>query len=125
MGLMCCLTEGFGDCSKVLEINSYYKADLEHVCGTALALVLATNRIPAKIFWQHAFWGKELSRDSKGKACRDEQNVQNQQKHQLCCLQTEHFFLYNPSSRAQTVEIFYFFFFQKQKDSVSLLKQPK
>lgn len=66
-GLMRCLTEGFGDCSKVLEMNSYYKADLEHVRGTAVALVLATNRILAKIFWQHAFWGKELPRDSKGK----------------------------------------------------------
>lgn len=53
--------------------------------------------------------------------CRNEQNVQNQQKHQLCCLQTEHFFLYNPSTRAQTVKIFFFFSFQKQRGS---LKQP-
>lgn len=66
-GLLWCLTEGSADCSKVLEMNSYYKADLEHVCGTAVALVLATNWILAKIFWQLAFWGKELSRDSKGK----------------------------------------------------------
>lgn len=42
MGLMYCLTEGFGDCSKILEMN-YYKADLEHVHSTAVALVLATN----------------------------------------------------------------------------------
>jgi len=66
-GLMCCLTEGFGDCSEVLEINSYYKADLEHVRDTAVALVFTAHRTPAKIFWQHAFWGKKLSRDSKRK----------------------------------------------------------
>lgn len=67
MGLMYCLTEGFVDCSKILEMNSYHKADLEHVHSTAVALVIATNRVLAKIFWQHAFWRKELSRDSKGK----------------------------------------------------------
>lgn len=64
---MYCLTEGFVDCSKILEMNSYHKADLEHVHSTAVALVIATNRVLAKIFWQHAFWRKELSRDSKGK----------------------------------------------------------
>lgn len=53
--------------AKSLEMNSCYKADLEHVRVTAVARALATNRIPAKIFWQHVFWGKELSRDSKGK----------------------------------------------------------
>lgn len=59
MALEHCLTECFEDRSKLLDMNSYYKADLlEYVRGTAVALVLAANRILARIFWQHAFWEK-------------------------------------------------------------------
>lgn len=71
MGLVHCLTECFGDCSKLLDMNSCYKADLlEYVRGTAVALVLATNRILARIFWQHAFWEKSCLAIPRGSVQR-------------------------------------------------------
>lgn len=71
VGLVHCLTECFGDCSKVLDMNSYYEADLlEYVHGTAVALVLATNRILARIFWQHAFWEKSCLAIPRGSVQR-------------------------------------------------------
>lgn len=123
-GLMCCLTAGFRDCSKVLEMNSYYKADLEHVRGTAVALVLATNRILAKIFWQHAFWGKELSRDSKGKRA-EMSKMFKISKNINCAACKQNIFSCTtlPLGPKQSRSFFlFFFFFQKQKGSVSLLK---
>lgn len=107
-------------------MNSYYKADLEHVRGTAVALVLATNRILAKVFWQHAFWGKERSRDSKGKRVEMSKMFKNQQKHQLCCLQTEHFFLYYSSTRAQWGKISFWVFFLSEPEGLNITaKAPK
>lgn len=88
-------------------MNSYYEADLEHVCGTAVALVLATNRIPAKIFWQHAFWGKELSRDSKGKRAEMSKMFKISKNINCAVCKQNIFFLYNPPTRAQTINIFF------------------
>lgn len=127
-GLMCCLTDGFGDCSKVLEMNSCYRADLEHVCGTAVALVLATNRIIAKIFWQHAFWGKESSRDSKGKRA-EMRKMFKISKNINCAACKQNIFLCTTlplgPKQSRSFFLFFFFSFQKQRGSVSLLKQPK
>lgn len=123
-GLMWCLR--VLQTAVVLEMNSYYKADLEHVCGTAVALVLATNRILAKIFWQHAFWGKELSRDSKGKRA-EMSKMFNISKNINCAACKQNIFSCTtlPLGPKWSRSSLLFFSFRNKRGSVSLLKQPK
>lgn len=124
MGLVHCLTEWFEDYSKLLDMNSCYKADLlEYVRGTTVALVLATNRILARIFWQHCFLGKKLSSDSKGKRAEMSRMFKiSKNIDHAACKQNIFSRTTLPLGPKQS-RPFFFSFFQKQRGSISLLKK--
>jgi len=86
--------------AKSLGTNSCYEADLEHVCVTAVAGVSAAQQLPANIFWQHTFWGKELSGDSKGKRAETSKTFKISKNINCAACKQNIFFPVQPSTKA-------------------------